>query len=63
MTQLLLPFDTGEPGNGPAFPDDRRGREHLQVCERTVRRAIDAGVLRAARVRGTTPAEGDEERP
>jgi excisionase family DNA binding protein len=58
MTQLPLPFDFGEPGQGPAFLTIAEAAEQLQVCERTVRRAIDAGVLRAARVRGTRAERG-----
>lgn len=56
MTQLPLPFD--EPDHGPAFLTIAEAAEQLQVCERTVRRAIDAGVLRAARVRGTRAERG-----
>ncbi len=58
MTQLPLPFDFGEPGRGPTFLTIAEAAEQLQVCERTVRRAIDAGVLRAARVRGTRAERG-----
>ena len=58
MTQLPLPFDFGEPGHGPAFLTIAEAAEQLQVCERTVRRASDAGGLRAARVRGTRAERG-----
>ena len=58
MTQLPLPFDAGEPDRGPAFLTIAEAAKQLQVCERTVRRAIDAGVLRAARVRGTRAERG-----
>ena len=56
MTQLPLPFDA--PDDAPAFLTIAEAAEQLQVCERTVRRAIDAGVLRAARVRGTRAERG-----
>ncbi len=58
MTQLPLPFDSDDPGRGPTFLTIAEAAEKLQVCERTVRRAIDAGVLRAARVRGTRAERG-----
>ena len=59
MTQLPLPFDAGEPDHGPrTFLTIAEAAEQLQVCERTVRRAIDAGVLRAARVHGTRAERG-----
>ena len=60
MTQLPLPFDAGEPGraSSPTFLTIAEAAEQLQVCERTVRRAIDAGVVRAARVRGTRAERG-----
>ncbi len=53
MTQLPLPFDFGEPSRGPIFLTIAEAAEQLQVCERTVRRAIDAGNLPAACVRGS----------
>ena len=58
MTQLPLPFDSGDAAEGPTFLTIAEAAAQLQVCERTVRRAIDAGVLRAARVRGTRAERG-----
>jgi excisionase family DNA binding protein len=52
------PVRLWRPRPRPDLPDLAEAAEQLQVCERTVRRAIDAGVLRAARVRGTRAERG-----
>ncbi len=40
MTKLPLPLDAGEPSPGRASSTVAEAAEQLQVCERTVRRAI-----------------------
>jgi excisionase family DNA binding protein len=57
MTQLPLSFDPDR-REDPAFLTIAEAAERLRLCERTVRRAIDNGNLRAARVRGTRSDRG-----
>jgi excisionase family DNA binding protein len=57
MAQLSLPFSDPP-------PDDRvyltiaEAADRTRCCERTIRRAIDRGALRAGRVRGANGARG-----
>lgn len=57
MTQLPFSFPPQD-GAEPAFLTVAEAAARLRVCERTIRRAIDAGNLRAARVRGTASERG-----
>jgi excisionase family DNA binding protein len=60
MSQLELPFDD-EPSPEASSPGDltiAEAAERVRCHERTVRRAIDRGALRAGRVRGVNAARG-----
>ena len=58
MSQLHLPVDAGEGGPELRYLTITEAAERVRVCERTVRRAIDAGNLRAACVRGSRAERG-----
>jgi excisionase family DNA binding protein len=59
VTQMNLPFGPDEDdGRTPAFLTIAEAAARVRVCERTVRRAIDHGNLRAARVRGSRAERG-----
>lgn len=58
MTQMPLPFGPGEDGRAPVFLTIAEAAARVRVCERTVRRAIDHGNLRAARVRASQSERG-----
>lgn len=59
MTQMNLPFGLDEEDpRGPAYLTIAEAAAHVRVCERTVRRAIDHGNLRAACVRGSHAERG-----
>lgn len=59
MEQLELPFPD-EPGRHPEveFLTIAEAAQRVRCCERTVRRAIDNGALRAGRVRGAEGSRG-----
>jgi excisionase family DNA binding protein len=57
MAQLPLPFPA-EPGSEPEYLTVAEAAERLRCCERTIRRAIDRGALRAGRLRGANAARG-----
>jgi excisionase family DNA binding protein len=54
MTQLPLPIDEGP----PEYVTVAEAAARLRCCERTIRRAIDSGALRAGRVRGADGSRG-----
>lgn len=60
VTQLELPF-AGTPPSSP-FPPEyltiAEAAERVRCCERTIRRAIDSGALRAGRIRGERGSRG-----
>jgi excisionase family DNA binding protein len=60
MDQLPLPFDDGNPPWLAAgeFLTIAEAAERVRCNERTIRRAIDTGQLRAARVRGRSRSRG-----
>jgi excisionase family DNA binding protein len=57
MAQLPLPFPV-EPRSEPEYLTVAEAAERLRCCERTIRRAIDRGALRAGRLRGANAARG-----
>jgi excisionase family DNA binding protein len=57
MAQLSFPFPS-EPGSEPESLTVAEAAMRVHCCERTIRRAIDRGALRAGRVRGVNPARG-----
>jgi excisionase family DNA binding protein len=54
MTQLPLPLDSGD----DAYLTVAEAAERLRCCERTIRRAIESGALRAGRIRGGARSRG-----
>ena len=57
MAQLSLPFS--QPSRDePAYLTIAEAADRTRCCERTIRRAIDRGALRAGRVRGANGARG-----
>jgi excisionase family DNA binding protein len=62
MVQLPLPFppdaDGGRPQPDLDYLTVAQAAERLHCHERTIRRAIDRGALRAGRVRGVNAARG-----
>ena len=59
MSQLEFPFppDSSEP-HASGFLTIAEAAVRVRCCERTVRRAIDSGALRAGRVRGEPGSRG-----
>ena len=57
MAQLLLPFSDPYPDDA-AYLTIAEAADRTRCCERTIRRAIDRGALRAGRVRGANGARG-----
>jgi excisionase family DNA binding protein len=57
VEQLPLPFPS-DPGSDPEYLTVAEAAERLRCCERTIRRAIDRGALRAGRLRGANAARG-----
>jgi excisionase family DNA binding protein len=57
MAQLPLPFPV-EPASEPEYLTVAEAAERLRCCERTIRRAIDRGALRAGRRRGANASRG-----
>lgn len=55
--QLQLPLDL-HPDPGSEFMTIAEAARRVRCCERTIRRAIDSGVLRAGRVHSGTGARG-----
>ena len=58
MSQMFFPMESADDGRGPEFLTIAEAADRVRVCERTVRRAIDSGNLRAARVRGSHAERG-----
>ena len=60
MTQLELPFPDHDPPlvARSDFLTIAEAAERMRCCERTVRRAIDSGALRAGRIRGARGSRG-----
>lgn len=58
MSQLHFRLEPDERRQGPEFLTVAEAASRLRVCERTVRRAIDSGALRAACVRGSRADRG-----
>ncbi len=58
MAQLPLPFPVEPPASEPEYLTVAEAAERLRCCERTIRRAIDRGALRAGRLRGANAARG-----
>jgi excisionase family DNA binding protein len=54
MTQLPLPFPDGR----DEYLTVAEAAVRLRCCERTIRRAIESGALRAGRVRGGRVSRG-----
>jgi excisionase family DNA binding protein len=57
MAQLSLPFSDLPPDH-PAYLTIAEAADRTRCCQRTIRRAIDRGALRAGRVRGANGARG-----
>ena len=57
MAQLSLPF-SDPPPEDRAYLTIAEAADRTRCCERTIRRAIDRGALRAGRVRGANGARG-----
>ncbi|MCW3014325.1 MAG: DNA-binding protein [Solirubrobacterales bacterium] len=57
MAQLEIPFDDGPVGD-PCWLTIAEAADRVRCCERTIRRAIDSGALRAGRVRGVRGSRG-----
>jgi excisionase family DNA binding protein len=57
MAQLSLPVSDPPPDDA-AYLTIAESAHRMRCCERTVRRAIDRGALRAGRVRGASGARG-----
>ena len=57
MAQLSLPF-SDEPPDDAAYLTIAEAAGRTRCCERTIRRAIGRGALRAGRVRGVNGARG-----
>jgi excisionase family DNA binding protein len=59
MVQLSFPMpDDGRSGGRSAYVTVAEAAAELHCHERTIRRAIDRGALRAGRVRGANAARG-----
>jgi len=60
MDQLSLPLssDSSARFERPEFLTIAEAARRVRCCERTIRRAIDSGDLRAGRVRGRAEARG-----
>jgi excisionase family DNA binding protein len=60
MTQLELPFDDdlAPEASSPGYLTIAEAAKIVRCHERTIRRAIDRGALRAGRVRGANDARG-----
>ena len=58
MAQLPLPFDHEPSGSAPEYMTIAEAAASLRCCERTIRRAIGRGALRAGRVRGDAGSRG-----
>lgn len=57
--QLELPFAAAAKAQPAAeYMTIAQAARHVRCCERTVRRAIDSGVLRAGRVHGGRESRG-----
>jgi excisionase family DNA binding protein len=54
MTQLPLPLDSGD----DAYLTIAEAAARLRCCQRTIRRAIESGALRAGRIRGGRRSRG-----
>lgn len=61
VTQLELPL-AGAPPSSPVFAAEyltiAEAAERVRCCERTIRRAIESGALRAGRIRGERSSRG-----
>ena len=59
-TQLELPLVGAVSSSSPGFEylTIAEAAERVRCCERTIRRAIDSGALRAGRVRGERGSRG-----
>jgi excisionase family DNA binding protein len=55
LAQLQLPLDTPPSSEYLTIAE---AAERVRCCERTIRRAIDSGALRAGRVRGERDSRG-----
>jgi len=54
-----LSFDvSGEPSAKPEFLTIAEAAQRVRCCERTIRRAIDSGALRAGRIRAVDGKRG-----
>jgi excisionase family DNA binding protein len=59
MVQLSFPMpDDGRFGGRSTYVTVAEAAEELRCHERTIRRAIDRGALRAGRIRGANAARG-----
>ena len=59
MAQLELPFPKGPEAHGePQWLTIAEAADSVRCCERTIRRAIDSGALRAGRIRGARGSRG-----
>jgi len=56
--QLQFPDAAIEPRLGAEYLTIAEAAQRVRCCERTIRRAIDGGSLRAGRVRGDTGNRG-----
>ena len=57
LTQLELPLASAPPS--PAeYLTIAEAAERVRCCERTIRRAIESGALRAGRIRGARDSRG-----
>ncbi len=59
MAQLEFPFAEGADSRGePQWLTIAQAAERVRCCERTIRRAIESGALRAGRIRGVRGSRG-----
>ena len=59
MSQLEFPFQPDRPdAHAAGFLTIAEAALRVRCCERTIRRAIDSGALRAGRVRGEPGSRG-----
>ncbi|MCW3002852.1 MAG: helix-turn-helix protein [Conexibacter sp.] len=58
MAQLSFPFPSDPDSPESEYLTVAEAAVRVHCCERTIRRAIDRGALRAGRVRGANPARG-----
>lgn len=59
MSQLEFPFPQDRPdADAAGFLTIAEAAVRVRCCERTIRRAIDSGALRAGRVRGQLGSRG-----